>query len=229
MLMRNLLEPLSPKHTFLHRLDARIKLSFALAFILICSMLESVYVLAGAAFLLLVVLKAVGTPWPAVMQRLAWVLLFSGALIVFFPFLTPGKEVFSLEAGPVGITATQEGFSKAMLYGFRLLTAILAFTLLKATTGFREIMAGLRLLHVPAVLVSIIEFTIRYFFVLGDELARMKLARQARAYNLKRSIFCRRTGRILTQLLAVLFVRSLERAERVYLAMLARGYGGVKY
>jgi cobalt/nickel transport system permease protein len=78
----------------------------------------------------------------------------------------------------------------------------------------------------PKLLVGILEFTVRYFFVLGDEVGRMKLARKARAYHLETSILHLKALRTMVQLIAVLFLRSMSRAEKVYLAMLARGYHG---
>jgi cobalt/nickel transport system permease protein len=103
---------------------------------------------------------------------------------------------------------------------------VLAVGILNATTGFREIITGLRKLGVPGLLTSILEFTVRYLFVLGDELKRMKLARKARAYNMNKSILHREARKTIVQLLAVMFLRSIGRAERVYCAMLARGYNG---
>lgn len=218
-------EQLSNKQTIIHKLDTRVKIISVVGFILISSSLQSILGLAVGATFIMIILKAVGTPFSPIVQRLAWVFLFGGALIVVFPFVTPGREISSWEVGNLSITATQEGIDKAILLFLRLLSAVLAVTLLNATTRFREIITGFRKLHMPAILVGIIEFTVRYFFVLADELTRMKLARKARAYDLNQSIFNRKAFITIAQLIAVLFIRSMGRAERVYFAMLARGYG----
>jgi cobalt/nickel transport system permease protein len=72
------------------------------------------------------------------------------------------------------------------------------------------------------VLVSTLQFMYRYLYVLTDELDRMVKARRSRTF--------RRSGRLdwglLTGLIGVLFLRSLERGERVHNAMLARGWDG---
>jgi len=224
--MENIFIQLSDKQTVIHGLDTRIKIISVVGYILISSSLRSMVGLTlGAAFLLILLMK-VGVPISLLGQRLAWVFLFGGALIILFPFITPGREIVLWQVGNLHIAATQEGVEKAVLLFLRLLSAILAVTLLNATTGFRQIINGFAKLYMPAILVGIIEFTVRYFFVLGDELTRMKLARKARAYDLKQSILLGKSLKTMAQLIAVLFVRSMERAERVYYAMLARGYRG---
>ncbi len=100
--------------------------------------------------------------------------------------------------------------------------AFVAVLTLAATTPMRHLLGGLGRLGVPAVLVSTLHFMIRYLHVLGDELARMILARRSRTF--------RRSGRLdwglLTGLIGMLLIRSFERGERVHAAMLARGWDG---
>jgi cobalt/nickel transport system permease protein len=62
----------------------------------------------------------------------------------------------------------------------------------------------------------------RYLHVIGDEVRRARLARLARGYNPRWLWQATAVGRHI----ATLFVRSFERGERVYLAMLSRGYQG---
>lgn len=224
--MENFFAQLSPRDTIIHKLDTRVKILSVIGFIMISSSLQSASGLAAGAAFILFLLMAVGAPLSLVGRRLAWVMLFGGAMLVLFPFITPGRESFSWQAGFLNLTATEEGILKASLLFLRLLSAVLAVTLLNATTSFREILHGFRKLHMPGLLVDIIEFTVRYFFVLGDELNRMKLARQARAYDLGKSIFRKNSFKTIAQMISVLLLRSMGRAERVYLAMLARGYHG---
>ncbi len=71
------------------------------------------------------------------------------------------------------------------------------------------------------VLVATLHFMSRYVHVLLDELGRMIQARRSRSF--------RRSGPdwgLLTGLIGVLFLRSMERGERVHAAMLARGWDG---
>jgi cobalt/nickel transport system permease protein len=77
-------------------------------------------------------------------------------------------------------------------------------------------------LGVPRVLVATLQFMERYLHVLGDELARMSLARRARSFR-RGSIL---SWRLLTGMLGMLLLRSFDRAERVHSAMIARGWDG---
>jgi cobalt/nickel transport system permease protein len=101
--------------------------------------------------------------------------------------------------------------------------------LLTVTTPFPDLMHGLRHLRVPGLLVAIIGFMYRYLFVLADEATRLLRARAARSAAPAEG----RAGgtvvwraRVAGSMVGQLFLRSYERNERVYNAMLARGYQG---
>ena len=106
---------------------------------------------------------------------------------------------------------------------------------LRCTISF---LAGLWLIHVlplpelmstllrwkcPALLVAMLSFMYRYLFILWDELARLRQAREARDFG-GGSIRMRWTTN--AQLIGLLLLRSMERAERTHFAMLARGWDG---
>jgi len=135
----------------------------------------------------------------------------------FVPFVRGGPAV---EVGPLSL-------SEAGLATFALVTAkaaIGAFSavLLGATTSFSDILHGLERLRMPKLLTVIAAFMYRYVFVIVDEARRMRAALAARAYRPRHLGQVAAIGRLVT----ALFLRSYERGERVYLAMLARGYGG---
>ena len=87
---------------------------------------------------------------------------------------------------------------------------------------------ALRAVRVPSILVTIVSMTYRYLFVLADEAHRMLRARQSRSASAGGqsggSIAWR--GRVTGNMAGSLFVRSLDRSDRIYQAMLARGYDG---
>ncbi len=94
--------------------------------------------------------------------------------------------------------------------------------LLAATTRTADLLQGLRSLGVPAVFVMLLAFIARYVGVLGDQLHSLRIALASRAPHLRGRALMRALGSITGNL----FVRSYERGERVYAAMLARGYTG---
>ena len=92
--------------------------------------------------------------------------------------------------------------------------------LLTATTRFSDILDVLRRLHVPALLITSLALTHRFMFVLVEEMQRMMRARRSRTFVEERAA----TWSGSSQVAGRLFVRASERAERVYLAMCARGW-----
>ena len=117
--------------------------------------------------------------------------------------------------------------SEAGLATFALVTAKAAIgtvsaVLLAATTGFPDVLHALERLRAPRLLVVIAAFMYRYVFAIADEARRMRAALAARAYRPRHLGHVAALGRMVS----ALFLRSYERGERVYLAMLARGYAG---
>ena len=60
----------------------------------------------------------------------------------------------------------------------------------------------------------------RYLPVLAEEARRMERARASRTFSRKRRIVWQNLGAVVGRL----FVRTTDRAERIYLAMCARGW-----
>ena len=108
------------------------------------------------------------------------------------------------------------------------LTILIKFTLtisaallLIATTSFPGICHALRSLGVPAVFVSQLLFLYRYLFVLMEEAMRLVRARDMRSFGNRGSGM-----KVVARLIGTLFFRTVERAERIYSAMLTRGFNG---
>ena len=100
--------------------------------------------------------------------------------------------------------------------------ALVTMLVLAGTTPFHKLLAALRKLGVPPVLVATLQFMDRYRHVLMDELDRMTTARRARTFDRRDSL----AWSLLTGLIGMLFLRTFERAERVHGAMIARGWDG---
>jgi len=92
--------------------------------------------------------------------------------------------------------------------------------LLASTTPFPQLLGVLRWLRVPHLLTTTLALMYRYLFVLADEAQRMQRARQSRSFSARRWP----GWRVLATVISQLFVRATARAERIYLAMLARGH-----
>lgn len=99
---------------------------------------------------------------------------------------------------------------------------VAASIVLAATTSVPHVLQGMERLRVPRQLVAITGFMVRYGDVIGDELHRMRVARESRGAGPSRLGL----ARAVATSAGALFVRSYERGERVYLAMASRGYVG---
>jgi cobalt/nickel transport system permease protein len=100
--------------------------------------------------------------------------------------------------------------------------SILCLIVLSSSTKFEELLQGMSGLKVPQVFVQITSFMYRYMFVIADQAMRMQMARDSRNFGMKRSNIFKTIGNMV----GMLFIRSYERAERIYAAMLSRGYNG---
>jgi cobalt/nickel transport system permease protein len=115
-----------------------------------------------------------------------------------------------------------DGARLALTLAAKATTGVLAMVVLSSTTPFPQLLHGFERLKAPRLLMMVIALMWRYLHVIGEEVHRMRIARQARGYE-PRWIW--QAGAV-GQTVAAVFIRSLERGERVYLAMASRGYTG---
>lgn len=141
-------------------------------------------------------------------------------------FTTPGTPLLHV---PLLGDVTAAGLERGGVVLARAGLSVQAVILLTATTRFPDLLWALGRLGVPQTLVVIIGLAYRYLFVLGEEVLRMRRARAARSGRTAGD-----PGRppaawqaqVAGRMAGTLLVRALERSERVYLAMAARGFDG---
>lgn len=143
------------------------------------------------------------------------------AFAVLMPFVAQGERV-SLNVGGLGMSLSVSGLWGAWNVLAKGTLGVAASVLLASTTELRSLLLGLQRLKLPPLLVQIASFMIRYGDVISDELRRMSIARRSRGFE-ARGI---RQWGVLAKTAGALFIRSYERGERVYLAMVSRGYAG---
>jgi cobalt/nickel transport system permease protein len=136
---------------------------------------------------------------------------------VLLPFVAHGPDVQVL-----GVGLSESGLLGAWNILAKGTLGVVASILLAATTQPRALLLGVERLRLPSLMVQIMSFMFRYADVVGGEMARMKVARESRAFE-GRDL---RHLKVVAQSAGALFIRSYERGERVHLAMLSRGYTG---
>ncbi len=145
-------------------------------------------------------------------------------------FAIPGQTLWSFTLGPWHLVATDAGLVRFVSIVIRSWLSVQMAILLTATTPFPDLIHALRHLYVPSIIVAIISFMYRYLAVLTDEVGRLLRARDARSARLGSGGggggTIRWRARVAGNMAGQLFLRSYERSDRVYNAMLARGYQG---
>jgi cobalt/nickel transport system permease protein len=136
---------------------------------------------------------------------------------VFLPFVRGGAQI---SLGPVSVS--EAGLATFAAVSVKACLGTLSAVLLGATTSFPDVLHALERLRAPRLLVLIAGFMYRYLFVIVDETRRMRTALAARAYRPRHVLEAAAIGRVVISM----FLRTFDRGERVYVAMLARGYGG---
>jgi cobalt/nickel transport system permease protein len=201
-----------------HKLAPECKVASAAAFVFVVVLTPATAVVAFAAYALLLyaISRVARVPAPFVLRRLTIEIPFL-MFAIFLPVLVPGEriEVAGLGLSQPGLWAAWNIVAKATL-------GLCTTVLLAATTPVAEILCGLERLKVPRPLIATTGFMVRYGDLVAGELRRMKVARESRGYE-PRWLW---QARGIASGIGTLFVRSYERGERVYLAMLARGYVG---
>ncbi|MEI8064522.1 MAG: cobalt ECF transporter T component CbiQ [Verrucomicrobiota bacterium] len=178
--------------------------------------------LAMALTVVLAVVSAPRTAWSFFGVTSLILLMLAGISRLPVTFLL--RRLLLLEPVVLGIailSLLQPG-GRAVFAGILMKGTLCLFTmiLLANTTPFAALLAVLRRLCCPAILVTTLALMYRYLFVLMDETERMNRARRSRTFTRQRWW----EWKILADVIGQLFVRSTERAERIYAAMCARGW-----
>ena len=203
-----------------HRLDARAKIIVFLALIVITVTTppDAWTAFLGYGAFLAVTVAASRLPLGAVLRR-AWIIApFVAMSAIFIPFMKGGG--YSPGAGSPELSRSGLMIFRNLLIKSGI--AIFSMILLSSTTPFPSLMRGFERLKAPRLLVMLASFAYRYIFVLVDEAERMERARDSRCYG-GRWLW---HARVIGQMVGTLFLRSYERAERVYAAMVSRGFDG---
>jgi cobalt/nickel transport system permease protein len=226
------LDPYRPRDSLIHRLDPRIKLVLAVVFILTNTLVPAgawpIYVLLFALILSVVVISELGTSYVLKRSSLALPFVLSALPLIL---TIPGKTIFSLPVGPWVIHASYPGLVRFASIAIKSWLSVQVAIVLATSTSFPDLLVAMRALHVPQLLVSIFGLMWRYMFVLVDEATRLLRARASRSGQ--SDLPGARPGgniswraRVTGGMAGSLLLRAFERSDRIYMAMVSRGYDG---
>ena len=204
---------------FVGRLDPRVRIIAAGVFAVVVVSCSDLGVLTAALGLAAVLAVAAWVPVGATARKVLMVDAFILVLVVMLPFTMPGRELFRV----AGLPASWEGLMRAVEIALKANAVMLALVALVGTLETAVMGHGLQRLRVPAKLIHLFLFTIRYVEVLNREYQRLRRAMRARAFRPRSNLH---TWRSLGYLLGMLLVRGVERSERILAAMKCRGFDG---
>ena len=211
------MDELGRLHSPIHRLDARTQIMTTAIFLVVTMSFPryDVSALLPLALYPCALIALAGLPAGYLLRKVAVAAPFAIFVGLFNPLLDRHPVA---QIGSCAISGGWVSFASILL---RFALTVTAALVLVCCTGIQRLCAGLERLGLPRVLAVQILFLYRYFFVIGDEGARML-----------RSVAIRSAGaralpwRLYGTLAGHLLLRAMDRANRVYRAMLARGFDG---
>ncbi|MHC1770849.1 MAG: cobalt ECF transporter T component CbiQ [Flexilinea sp.] len=211
------LEKLADGNTIIHRIHPLMKIVATFLFIIIVVSFGPYEIgkLIPFFFYPSILAALSDTPYQPLLKRLMLTLpfiLFTG----FFNILYDAKTAMT-----IGEIQISYGTISLLSILIKTYLTVMAVLILVSTTRWRDISAQMVRLKIPLIFVTLITLTYRYISVLIDEAESMMLAYRLRSPKYK-GIRMKDAGSFLGQLL----LRSIDRAERIYSAMLCRGYSG---
>ena len=198
--------------------DLRLRIVAALVAIACISQLQAPAV-AAVVLAVVAAIAVLSSPGQAAWHRLLHVEGFLVLLFATLPFTTSGQPLVTI--GP--LTASVEGTWRAALIACKVSSSVLILMTLLGGVEPARLGAALHGLHVPDRISRLFVMTVRYTWLIRDETRRLHDAMRARGFRPRSN---RHTWRTYGNLIGMLLVRALDRAQRIEEAMLCRGYSG---
>jgi cobalt/nickel transport system permease protein len=138
-------------------------------------------------------------------------------IFLILPFTSGGKVLFSYSF----LNLYESGMIFSFLICFKSISIMILFIILLSTSTFSTTARALRVLRFSGKLVDLILFSYRYIFIYMEDLRIMRTALALRGYKQKTSLHSIKST---IALIGTLMVRSFEQTDRLYQAMICRGY-----
>jgi len=211
--------------SFFHQWDPRLKIvSLFIYSFLVVSLHQLVWCLFPPVIGLLAI-KASKLPWRRGLLRLAAMSGFLSMFLLLLPFTMPqqpGETLIVFDPFPAWPFHVA-GFWLALKIVCKAVAVALIMEPLLGTAPFGITLQAMEKLGAPAAVCQMILLSYRYVFVLLDEMKRMYRSMRVRGFRPGTNL---ETMQATGNFLGMLFVRSFDRTQRVYDAMLSRGYRG---
>lgn len=211
------MDTLAMGDTPLHHLDPRAKLMTTLAFIVAVVSFGKYELSAMIPFFIfpLAQIAKGDLPFMYLLRKVMIVAPFALFIGIFNPLID--RETL-VRLGSIHISG---GWISYLSILMRFALTVMAALTLIALTGFNTVCLALEKLGVPRPFVVQLLFLYRYLFVLTDEAARLARARSLRVFESNGMGF-----KPFASMVGHLLLRTLDRAQRIHIAMCCRGFEG---
>ena len=201
----------------LHRWEPRCRLIALVALMFAFSFVRDLRLLPAMLAVTATIYAVSRLPLSFLLARLRAPGFFFLMVAVLLPFLS-GRTVL-LRIGPLALR--EEGCLALLLIAVKFVSILTTGIVLFGTVPFVITIKAMRGLGLPTILTDMTLFSYRYIHEIGDDLETMETAMGLRGFR------GRHPGSlgVLASLAGSILVRSYEQSERVYKAMILRGYG----
>jgi cobalt/nickel transport system permease protein len=208
--------------SLLHRLDPRLRVVFATLFSFLIAVSKAFSTLGSGLVLALFLVLMSRLRLVDVAKRLTVINSFNLLLFLLLPFTFEGTAIFSI--GP--FDCSRQGLTLASQITLKSNAILLVFIATVATMTIATLGNTLNRLHMPEKVVYLLLIAYRYVFVLEQEYLRLTTAIRVRGFQPQNNMH---TYKTYAYLFGMILVRATARADRVYQAMLCRGFKGRFY
>jgi cobalt/nickel transport system permease protein len=203
----------------LQRWDPRVKILFLGIFVISVAILKTLPMAIAALVIASVLLRMSNLPGHFIAHGMEGIMIFLLPFFLIMPFTYPGHDNLHF----LGLPFAWEGLRFASLIFIKATAIVFTSFAIFGTSRFDVSMIALQHLKCPIILTQMLLFTYRYTFTFLEEMHRMRVSMNVRGFIPKTNAYTLRT---FGNFIGTLLVRSFERTERVYKAMLSKGYQG---
>jgi len=203
-------------------IEARSKVAFIFAALVINLLSPTIYTPLAIALLCLSTLIAIGVPPKLLGIRLAIPLLMAGVVLITQIFFFGSTALFTISLRGFNLVGYEEGLARGILIMCRVIGGVSLILFLSMSTPAHRLLLAAAWFRMPKILIELSLLIYRYIFVLIEEILTIRDAQKVRLgyRNWRYSM------RSVSMLGGSLILRAYDRAERVFEAMMARGYTG---
>lgn len=215
------LDIFSEGSSFIHRLDPRVKIFCFVIFTILCIICQSIFKLSIYLIFIVSLIFFSNLNLKEVLNRVVPANFFIFLLWLFIPF-TYKSNPYIVDFDFIKIS--EEGVVKTLIITLKCNAIMFATIVFLGTSNVISLTCALIYYKVPSKLVFLFFMFYRYLSVMHEEYVNLKRAVLARGFVPGTNLH---TYKTYGYLIGSLIIKSFERSEEIYKAMLARGFKGV--